>query len=198
MAQLPPCGRPSHPLLAPPARLAHHRPSSPATRPTRALAQPCPRRPLPTLDVGSSQAAATSRWQANQTKPPLHALVRHPVGPKCHPQGGTEAASTICLQSLSPSPRRLLVSPYKPRSSAFRQEPRRLLGCPCKTPAASPAEPCLAPRTTEATAPSLDAPFSKLLASLTCLRPWMRATSRRPSNQRHGRRRPTGALAGVL
>ena len=77
-----------------------------------------PRRPLPTLDMGSSQAAATSRWQANQTKPPLHAPVRHPVGPKCHPQGGTEAVSAVCLQSLFPFPRRLHVPPYKPCSSA--------------------------------------------------------------------------------
>jgi len=48
-----------------------------------------------------SQAAATSRWQANQMEPPGHAPVCHPVGSKCHPQGGTEAVSAVCLQSLS-------------------------------------------------------------------------------------------------
>ena len=126
------------------------------------------------------------RGSASHNRPPPNPL-SHACsctsrrGSQVSPQGGTKAASAVRLQSLFPSPRRLLVPPYKPRSSAFRQEPQRLtLDAPARPQLRAPLS--RASRRESRKRPHRAwMPFSKLLASLTCPQPWMRATSRRPS-----------------
>jgi len=134
----------------------------------------------------ASLPAHHHRGSASHSRPLPNPLSRacsctSPRGSQVSPQGGTEAASAVYLQSLFPSPRRLLVPPYKPHSSAFRQEPQRLT-------LDAPARPQLRAPLSRASRRELRkrphrawTPFSKLLTSLTCPRPWMRATSRRPS-----------------
>ena len=62
-----------------------HRPSLPAVRPTSALAQPCPRRPLPTLDEGSSQRRRRSHAarRACQRPSPMPHLLRSSIHATC-------------------------------------------------------------------------------------------------------------------